>query len=293
MREAYPYEMTAETDTVLRAITDDGAFRVITARTTETVRGAIRAQHAHGNTARTFGDLITGSILYRETMAPELRVQGVLRGAQGTGSLVADSHPSGMTRGLVQLKSEARDLNLDEGAVIQMMRTMPSGKINQGMTGVPPSGGVSEALMAYMQTSEQVVSMIAVATLLNGDEVTAAGGYMVQLLPEVGRGPLMVMTERLRDYLSIDAQVQDEQFSPDWLLEQLLYGMPFTRLEESTIEYECWCDELRVMSALATLRRPDLEELLSSDEVLEISCEYCRREFRIAPARLKGLLDQS
>jgi molecular chaperone Hsp33 len=103
----------------------------------------------------------------------------------------------------------------------------------------------------------------------------------------------MVMTERLRDYESIDAQLRDGQFSPAWLLEQLLYGMPFTRLEESGIGYECWCDELRVMSALATLRRPDLEELLSSDEVLEISCEYCKHEYRIAPARLRGLLEQS
>ena len=34
---------------------DDGAFRVITARTTETVRSAIAAQHASGATARAFG----------------------------------------------------------------------------------------------------------------------------------------------------------------------------------------------------------------------------------------------
>jgi molecular chaperone Hsp33 len=285
--------MTVETDSVLRAITDDGAFRVITARTTETVRGAIRAQGARGQTARTFGDLITGAILFRETMAPDLRVQGVLRGAQGTGSLVADSHPSGMTRGLVQLKSGSAELQLDDGAVIQMMRTMPSGRINQGMAEVPREGGVSHALMAYMQTSEQVVSMIAVSTVIERNEVAAAGGYMVQLLPEVGRGPLMVMTERLRDYETIEAQLRDEQFSPEWLLDQLLYGMPFTRLEESAVGYECWCDELRVMSALATLRRSDLEELLSTDEVLEISCEYCKREYRILPARLKGLLDQS
>jgi molecular chaperone Hsp33 len=285
--------MTPRADSVLRAITDDGAFRVITARTTDTVRGAIRAQGARGATARTFGDLITGSILFRETMAPDLRVQGVLRGSAGSGSLVADSHPSGMTRGLVQLKAGATDLKLEQGAVIQMMRTLPSGRINQGVAEVPPEGGVSHALMAYMQTSEQVVSMIAVSTLLEGGEVAAAGGYMVQLLPEVGRGPLLVMTERLRDYETIDAQIKDAQFTPEWLLDQLLYGMPFTRLEESQVNYDCWCDELRVMSALATLRRPDLEELLSSEEVLEISCEYCKHEYRIAPARLRGLLEQS
>ncbi|HET9959748.1 MAG TPA: Hsp33 family molecular chaperone HslO, partial [Polyangiaceae bacterium] len=189
-------EATDETsDSVLRAITDDGAFRVITARTTRTVRGAVRAQSVGGSLARTFGDLLTGAILFRETMAPELRVQGILRGAAGLGSIVADSHPSGKTRGLVQVEG-SRELEIETGAVIQMMRTLPSGRINQGVVEVPPDGGVSQALMAYMQTSEQVVSMLAVSTLLEEGEVVAAGGYMVQLLPEVGRGPLMVMTER-------------------------------------------------------------------------------------------------
>ena len=279
-------------DSVLRAITDDGAFRVITARTSQTVSGAIAAQGATGNTARTFGELITGAILYRETMAPQLRVQGVLKGSGGTGSLVADSHPSGRTRGLVQLKG-GRELDLENGAVIQMMRTLPSGRIAQGLVQLPSGGGISQALMEYMQTSEQVVSMVAVSTVVGAGGNFAAGGYMVQLLPEVGRGPLMVMTERLRDFESIAERVAEPGFSPESLLEQLLDGMPFTRLEESAVGFECWCDELRVVAAIATLSKSDLEHLLADGEVLEIACEYCKREYRIPPARLRGLLERS
>jgi len=112
-------------------------------------------------------------------------------------------------------------------------------------------------------------------------------------LPEVGRGPLMVMTERLRDFERIDGRVLASSFSPEGLLDELLYGMPFTRLEESPIGFECWCDELRVVSAIATLSRSDIEHLLSDGQMLEIECEYCKREYRIAPARLRGLLNQS
>jgi molecular chaperone Hsp33 len=285
--------MRSSSDTVLRAITDDGAFRVITARTTDTVRGAVDVQAARGRVARAFGELITGAILYRETMAPQLRVQGVLKGSGKSGSLVADSHPSGKTRGLVQVSAGA-ELKLDNGAVIQLMRTLPSGRIAQGIVELPNGGGISQAFMEYMQTSEQVVSMIAVSTLMGSDDhVTAAGGYMVQLLPEVGRGPLMVMTERLREFESIDDRVGEAGFSPESLLEQLLYGMPFTRLEESAVGFECWCDELRVVSAIATLPKSDVEHLLAGGEVLEISCEYCKREYRIPPARLQGLLEES
>jgi molecular chaperone Hsp33 len=284
--------MRESSDSVLRAMTDDGAFRVITARTTETVRNAIAAQGASGTTARTFGELLTGAILYRETMAPQLRVQGILKGSAGAGSLVADSHPSGRTRGLVQLNA-GREIELAPGAVLQMMRTLPSGRITQGIVELPSGGGISQALMEYMQSSEQVVSMIAVSAVAAQGEVVAAGGYMVQLLPEVGRGPLMVMTERLRDFENIDERVRESGFSPESLLEQLLDGMPFTRLEESKVLFECWCDELRVVSAIATLGRSDIEHLLADGQVLEIACEYCKREYRIAPARLRGLLEQS
>jgi molecular chaperone Hsp33 len=281
------------TDSVLRAITDDGAFRVIVARTTDTVQQVLNAQGAEGDTGRHLGDLVTGSILFRETMAPNLRVQGILKGSGASGSLVADSHPSGKTRGLVQLADGASEVAVGPGAIMQMMRTLPDGKINQGFVEVPDAGGISRALMAYMQTSEQVVSMLAMGTLLDETRVTAAGGYLVQLLPEVGRGPLMVMTERLKDFESIDAQLRDPGFTPAALLEELLYAMPYTKLEESQVGFECWCNELRVVSAISTLPKHDIEHLLSGGEVLEIACEYCKREFRIPPARLQGLLDQS
>jgi molecular chaperone Hsp33 len=282
------------TDSVLRAITDDGAFRVIVARTTNTVQQVLRAQGAQGTTGRNLGDLVTGSVLFRETMAPNLRVQGILKGSGGSGSLVADSHPSGKTRGLVQLTSGSSEVALGPGAIMQMMRTLPDGKINQGFVEVPDGQrNISRALMEYMQTSEQVVSMLAMGTLLDEDRVSAAGGYLVQLLPEVGRGPLMVMTERLKEFESIDEQLRSPAFSPDALLEELLYGMAYTRLEESPVGFECWCNELRVVSAIATLPRNDIEHLLESGDVLEIACEYCKREFRIPPARLQGLLNES
>jgi molecular chaperone Hsp33 len=53
-------------DSVLRAITDDGAFRVIAVDTTATVRGALAVQKAAtAELAQTFGDLLTGSVLVR------------------------------------------------------------------------------------------------------------------------------------------------------------------------------------------------------------------------------------
>src|ERR1700678_881457 len=109
-------------DSVVRAITEDGAFRVIAARTTETVRGAVAAQGARGVTARHFGELLTGAVLLREAMAPRQRVQAILKGA-AKGSLIADSHPDGTSRGLVNLGAggvDGPEVSLGQGAPPQV-----------------------------------------------------------------------------------------------------------------------------------------------------------------------------
>src|SRR5262245_30198404 len=49
-------------DTVIRALTQDGAFRVIVALTTSTVKDTVLAQDVRGTTAQRLGELVTGAI---------------------------------------------------------------------------------------------------------------------------------------------------------------------------------------------------------------------------------------
>lgn len=281
--------MNPTSDIVVRAITRDGAFRVITALTTDTVKGAVAAQAASGGTAQRLGELLTGAILVREAMAPMLRVQVIVKGSSGRGSLVADAHPDGTTRGLVNL-GKGQDVEVGAGSLLQVMRTMPNGALHQGVVEVPSDGGISGALMTYMQESEQVVTMIAVTTLVDRKGVSRSGGYLVQLLPEVERGPLMVMTERLRDFERLDHVLAQEGASADQLLDELLYGMPFARLESSPLSFSCRCSQVRVISALATLPRTDIQEMVTDGQVLDIRCDYCGKDYQVAPGQLRSLL---
>lgn len=275
-------------DRVIRAITDDSGFRVIVALTTETVRGAAQAQRARGDVARSFGELLTGGILIREAMAPRFRVQVILKGAGS--SMVADSHPDGTSRGLVRFPGKVTEARSDR-PLLQIMRTLANGGVHQGIVEVK-SGSMSDALMQYMQESEQIVTTLGVAATLDGDEVTAAGGYLVQLLPEAGRGPLMVMTERLAAFPSMDELLRKSGVTPDAILGELLYAMPFARLEESPLTFACRCSQVGVMTTLATLPRADIEELLR-EEVLELTCDYCGKAYRVPPAQLRPLLTSS
>lgn len=279
-------------DHVIRALTDDGSFRVMVARTSELCAEAVRRQDASGVNALYFGDLLTGTVLVRETMAPDLRVQGIVRGSGGKGTLVADSRPKGGTRGLVQTKGE--DLQLGSDALLQFMRTLPTGDVHRGVVQVPAEGGVDEALMAYMQESEQIFTVMATCTLFDDEGgVTSAGGYVVQLLPGADTSVLAVVTERMRDFQDLTPFVSKPDFDPDELLEELLYGMPFQRVETSPVKFECPCSAAAVLGSLATLDRKEIQSFIDDGEVLEIACEYCNANYQIAPDQLRGLLQSS
>lgn len=278
-------------DTVLRAITDDGSFRVIALETTSTVRGAIEAQKPEPGLRRIFADFLTGAVLVRESMSPDLRVQCILQGDDGRSRIVGDAHPDGTSRGLVQLASGATGFSIRDKGVMQVARTLNNGQLHQGIVSVAGEEGIAGAFMAYMQTSEQITTMIALGTHMVEGEVASAGGYLVQILPGFSEGLLMLMTERLKDFQDIVPLLARGAASPEVLLSEIFFGLEYTRVGERKIGFGCNCSSTRLAASLATLPKSDIESLLVDKRMLEIECEFCRKEYRFSPEQLRGLLD--
>lgn len=285
--------MSNEGDRAVTAVTNDGAFRVIALRANDTVREAVGRQGITGTNAQHLADVVSGTVLVRLTMAPGQRVQGIVRGAGNRGTLLGDSHADGSTRALVQRPEGLKEVSLAAGAIMQMNRTLPTGHVHQGMVEVP-ADGVSGALMSYFQASEQIECVAKVASTFDGDSVALAGGFIVQLLPEVSRAPLAVMAERLdHDFSDMAAVLRTLEADPATLLSEILYGMPFVQTQDTEVHFGCQCSSVRVLASLATLPKADIRELMESEEQLSISCDYCGQDYEVAPSALAGLLSQS
>ena len=80
-------------DQAIRAMTDEGSFRVIVLSAPEMVRKAVEVQEASGEVAFLFSQLLIGSVLVRQTMSPGHRVQLALH-VDGQAILRADSFPN-------------------------------------------------------------------------------------------------------------------------------------------------------------------------------------------------------
>jgi molecular chaperone Hsp33 len=274
----------------LRAMTNDGAFRAIAIRATETARAIIAAQHAKGFAARRLGELVAGTILVRETMAPRYRVQGIMGGDNGEMRLAADSYPDGGTRGLLRLPAGESDLRWRHLRRLQMMRTLATGEPQQGLVEVAAEGDMSEALSDYMTYSEQVATLLGVGCVIENDQVVAAGGYLVQRLPEAQPDAYDTMVGRVAALPPCESLLVDLHADPTALMRIILQDIPYTELEKSSLGFKCRCSLERVLASLATIGRADIEEMASADQVIEIDCEFCGKSFYISPHQLRGLL---
>jgi molecular chaperone Hsp33 len=208
--------------------------------------------------------------------------------------LIGDSFPDGGTRGLINTKNDA-PIELGGDAMMQFMRTLPNGAVHRGVVRVPDQGGIPGALMAYMQESEQILTVMGACTLFDEQgEVRSAGGYVVQLLPGADRDVVMVMTERLAlDFADITRFVDKPAFDPDELLEDILYRMPFARVETREVRFHCPCSQTSVLASLSTLDVTDIQSFIDDGEVLDIACDYCGANYQVAPDQLRGLVQSS
>jgi molecular chaperone Hsp33 len=276
-------------DRVTRAMTSDGAFRVIAAITTETAIEAARAQGLSGGDALRLAELITGAVLLRETTSPGRRVQILVRDRHGR-VLVADALPDGTNRGIVNPGSESVRAP-DGDTTLQVSYTMPNGALHQGLVAVPEGSDLSTALMRYMQQSEQWVSVIAVTALGDGGHgVAAAGGYVVQLLPEAERPALRAMTQHLDALDSLPQLLAEPETTSRELISRLLDGFDHAELADSPLRFGCTCSEERVLRGLASVGTEDVRSMIESEVPLEVRCDACGRRYMIDPDHLRAFV---
>jgi molecular chaperone Hsp33 len=86
------------------------------------------------------------------------------------------------------------------------------------------------------------------------------------------------------------ASLQEGSTAPDDVMGMLLAEMPFTPLARDAQRYQCRCDRLRLLQAMATVGRDEIEAMIADGKPLEIACDYCTAQYVIEVAELRGLL---
>ena len=287
-------------DEIVRAITGDGLVKAsaITGRSlVERARGIHRlspmATAALGRALMGAG--MMGDMLKEEQGSLTLQIKG----GGPLGTILAVSDCEGNVRGYVQNPQvelmEQRPGKLDVGAAVGLDGTLTVIKdigLKEPYVGAIGlfSGEIADDLAMYFVESEQIPTACALGVLVGLDQsVTAAGGYLIQLLPGAGEDIIEKLEAGVRAMGPVSAALAGG-LDGEGLLRSVLGDFQLEILEKHPVEYRCYCSRERVSRALISMGREELSSLIEDQGRAELTCQFCDAVYRFSQTELEQLL---
>ena len=271
-------------------MTNDGAFRVIAIGSTELSQAAAATHELSWASAGLMAELLTASILVRQTMSPSQRLQVFLRSADSA-AVMADSYPDGLTRGLWSQEDPDAAVLFGPDTQLQVIRVLHNQELHQGFVATRLGSNVSEAVTDYMMSSEQISTRVHIGVRLDAEgAVESAGGYIVQLLPEATEEGTRELEAHLDSLDPIESMLEKLGDDPMAILERILAPYEYTVLDTRTPFHGCLCSESRILGALSTIGEADLRELVAEGGFLPMRCDYCNTTYQIGTEQIRALL---
>src|SRR5699024_871286 len=118
----------------------------------------------------------------------------------------------------------------------------------------------------------------------------AAGGYMLQLLPDVGEEDIDEIEKVLGNAKPISTLI-DEGLKPEDVMEELFGQFEMEILDKVPREYKCNCERDRIEKLLLGIGKEELYNIIEEDGQAEIVCHFCNEKYQFSKDDLLKLID--
>lgn len=290
-------------DRLIRATAADGGIRAVGAITTRLTDEA-RARHnlSYVATAALGRTMTAGLLLAANMKRTEARVNLRFRGDGPLGVVMADAGCDGTARGYVgnpsvELPPNAKG-KLDVGGAIgkgylYAVRDFGYGYPYSSTTEIV-SGEVAEDVTHYLANSEQTPSALSLGVFVEPDGVTAAGGLLIQVMPQasIEDSALALLESRIEALQGFTPLLRSGKSLPE-ILQDLLGDMGLEIFPEvQMLQFHCGCTNERVLRALKTLGEDELRDMIVKDGGAEATCHFCNSVYQTDVSGLEQLIQE-
>ena len=288
------------TNEIVRAITGDGLVKAAAITGRDIVERARTIHKLLPMASAALGRTLMGASLMGDMLKEEngsLTLQ--IKGGGPLGTILAVSDSGGNVRGYVQNPQvelmEQRPGKLDVGAAVGLDGTLTVIKdigLKEPYVGSIGlfSGEIADDLAMYFVESEQIPTACALGVLVGLDQsVTAAGGYLIQLLPGASEDMIEKIEAGVRAIGPVSAALAGG-LDGEGLLRAVLKDFDLEILARHPVEYRCYCSRERVSRALISMGREELSSLIEDQGRAELTCQFCDAVYRFSQTELEQLL---
>lgn len=282
-------------DILVKAITK--GIRVYAAVTTELVNEAIKRHDCSPTAAAALGRTMTGALLLAANLKNQEAITVSFQGNGPLGYITADATPDGYVRGYVgnphvdlPLKADGK---LDVGGavgegMVQVTRFTGLGEPMRGSCEIV-SGEIAEDLTNYLFTSEQTASSVGLGVLVGTDfKAMAAGGFMLQLMPDADEEIISRVEEALKKVRPVSSMIADG-VSAKGIISELMAGFEMDYLSSTELAFRCKCNRERIEDVLLSLSHADMQALVDDGQA-EVCCQFCGEKYHFEKDELVHLM---
>ncbi|MBQ9442942.1 MAG: Hsp33 family molecular chaperone HslO [Lachnospiraceae bacterium] len=290
-------------DHIVRAVADNDHIRAFAALTKDMTEDARIAHNSSPVVTAALGRLLTAGAMMGAMMKGDddiltLQIKG--NGAMQGLTVTADSH--GNVKGypiepLVLLPPRESDHKLDVGGAIGRgtLRVIKDLGLKEPYVGEVDlvTSEIAEDLTYYFAQSEQIPSTVGLGVLMNKDNtVRSAGGFIVQLMPDVKDATIDRLEDNLKKISSV-TDLLDQGRTPTDILGMLLEGLDMQVLDETPTFFKCDCSPQKIEKALIATGRAELQSMIDEGKEIEMECSFCRKKYIVSVEELKKLLSRA
>ncbi len=280
MGSRYTWGMTeAESPAlVVRALTSDRHIR-FSALDASPLWDGVRRGHPHleAEACAVLVEVLASALLLQARNFFSERLQIHLRTAGRARAVVADSWPDGDIRGVLD-EGPAEGAWLQGPGLLQVTRSTGADAPYVGTLELV-EGPLQAQLEAYLLQSEQVQASV---HLWCDPGTGESGGLLVELLPGCPPERLRVLVDALEG-LEV---VPFRERTPDFLSAWINQGPGAEVLNTTAMRYRCRCSRASLLEVLSGFDRARRQEMFKDGQPVQVRCDYCGKDYAIAPGDL-------
>lgn len=280
------------------ATTRNNTIRLLAIDSRNIVDEAQRRHDSWPVATAALGRTLTMAALMSASLNDEQRLTLRLLGDGPLGAIVADVDHCGHVRGYVEKPDLFLPVNklgkLDVASAVGkgMLYVSKDLGLGEPFIGQAPllSGEIAEDFCLYFQESEQIPTAVSLGVLVNTDyTVAAAGGYLIQMMPGSDEESIPYLEHRLQNLPGV-TELLMKPYNPAEILQILVGEWDVTVLERREAHFTCRCSRERTIWTLGSLGSSELNSLLAEQEGAEVTCNFCREQYRFSATELRELI---
>lgn len=292
-------------DYLVRALGFNGEVRAFAARTTKTV---YETQLRHQTTpvaSAALGRTMTIGSMIGAMQKGAARVTLKVEGDGPIGKIIVDADTAGDVRGYVSYPRVDGGTFVNEQGMTKLKvgEAVGKGTISVikdlglkdyvGGSSEIQTGEISEDFTYYFATSEQVPSVVGAGVLVlpEDESILAAGGIIVQLLPNASEETVQALEKALQTFPPVSVLIGEEK-TPEEML-QLLLGDSLDVLDTNPIQFNCTCSRERMESAIIGLGKEEIRQMIEEDGGAEAVCHFCGEKYHFSAEQLETMKEQA